>query len=64
MNRTAYIATLTDDELTDELNLFREEMLDHVKSLVGWRNYEFYLLLAAAAQERSETRAALVAQAA
>lgn len=59
MNRTAYIASLTADELDAEIALFEEEMLDYVGDLSAWRNYEFYLLLTAEWQERYERRPTL-----
>lgn len=56
MNRTAYIMALTDSELADEIELFSAEMHEHLRDLSAWSGYDFYRLLVAEAQERSERK--------
>jgi hypothetical protein len=54
MNRTAYALALTDDELTQELDMYHAEMMEHISDLSAWRGYEMYLLLVGESQDRAE----------
>ncbi len=54
MNRTAFAARLTADELTAELSMYAGEMTEHLSNLEGWDGYRMYQAL----QHEQDTRRA------